>query len=517
MSSNYDDSDSVPSTPSSYAPSWANSVFDTEGPTVVDRFIDSNEESTRDSDTVLTSEHFDDIRPRVLRLATTVVWPGSDEETIEIQRVAHTEWWIVMTLKHDGQALILRTLKPGEDADIKQVLARAKFANNHIGLPVPEVIAVDETDNNPLGQPYVIQKKIIGANLQDFYDELSHDEKCQVATELGMYARKMLEASCSIAGNLNVPERVADAEMHVEEASASDETPDVEPPEIRLNRPFSVLAGANPEDTVVNVMIKMFEEHQDSLEDESDGEEEISSGDGEGDTSSNDDSSVNDDSDDEDSKQKDDETSVAESDFVVDDEENASTSSTGTGSTDFFNYYFDTFAVITRQLEERGCLESDRFSLSCTRSCADSIFDSNQIMVSTKRAPGEPLLNGFFETEHLRFGPKFLSCQPPMWLWTPDEPEYIDRYCRYDQRQANRALETAEQRQIKASFDEAAGPEFVRLAYPAEYRIARRLYDFCLTGYYRYRFIQKESMYYYQALEMIEEVAELKEKMEGSL
>lgn len=69
-----------------------------------------------------------------------------------------------------------------------------------------------------------------------------------------------------------------------------------------------------------------------------------------------------------------------------------------------------------------------------------------------------------------------MSCYPPLWIWAwqDDEDE--------DERTANDDPGTAQGRELKAEFEVAAGSDYVRLAYGAPYRLARRLVLFATHG-----------------------------------
>lgn len=61
-----------------------------------------------------------------------------------------------------------------------------------------------------------------------------------------------------------------------------------------------------------------------------------------------------------------------------------------------------------------------------------------------------------------------------VWAWQDDEEE--------DELLANDDPGTAEGRELKALFEEAAGPVYVRFAYEPAYRLARRLVRFAVEG-----------------------------------
>jgi len=86
------------------------------------------------------------------------------------------------------------------------------------------------------------------------------------------------------------------------------------------------------------------------------------------------------------------------------------------------------------------------------------------------------MITGILDWDGAVLAPCFLSCYPPLWIWDwrDDEDE--------DERAANDDPGTAQGRQLKMQFEEAARADYVRLAYGAPYRLARRLVRFAIEG-----------------------------------
>jgi len=78
-----------------------------------------------------------------------------------------------------------------------------------------------------------------------------------------------------------------------------------------------------------------------------------------------------------------------------------------------------------------------------------------------------PIINGVLDWDGAVLAPCFLSCYPPVWVWgwRDDEDE--------DERTANDDPRTAQGRQLKMEFEEAAGVDYVRFAYGPHYRLVR--------------------------------------------
>ncbi|KAL9617771.1 MAG: hypothetical protein Q9160_007484 [Pyrenula sp. 1 TL-2023] len=92
-----------------------------------------------------------------------------------------------------------------------------------------------------------------------------------------------------------------------------------------------------------------------------------------------------------------------------------------------------------------------------------------------------PIITGVLDLDIAVFGPSFLACGPPTWLWAWDDGGTSTSTGAEDERLLNDPLPTEEQRQIKQVFDDAAGTYYCQLAYTAEFRLARKLCHFAMT------------------------------------
>lgn len=79
-------------------------------------------------------------------------------------------------------------------------------------IPVPDVVAFDETPENKLGNPYILQNRLPGTDLLHTFPEIDHDQKCRVAEEFGQVFHAMLSRKCAVAGRLVLPHTVSSSE-----------------------------------------------------------------------------------------------------------------------------------------------------------------------------------------------------------------------------------------------------------------------------------------------------------------
>lgn len=96
-----------------------------------------------------------------------------------------------VTVKADGtndvENFVLRVPRPqmAEFGYIEREVAILRYVRQHTTLPVANVIASDATPTNALGSGYVLQSRIPGVPLHTIWDELTHEQRCIVAQEIG--------------------------------------------------------------------------------------------------------------------------------------------------------------------------------------------------------------------------------------------------------------------------------------------------------------------------------------------
>ena len=97
--------------------------------------------------------------------------------------------------------LILRTPRWEESAGRPdRDVAILDFVRQRTMIPVPEVIAKDFSNDNTLGMPYVVQRRVPGADLDSLWEKLSHQQRCVIAREMGRIIMSLLSVESPVPG-----------------------------------------------------------------------------------------------------------------------------------------------------------------------------------------------------------------------------------------------------------------------------------------------------------------------------
>ncbi|KAH8736182.1 phosphotransferase enzyme family-domain-containing protein [Ilyonectria robusta] len=132
--------------------------------------------------------------------------------------------------------------------------------------------------------------------------------------------------------------------------------------------------------------------------------------------------------------------------------------------------FLDRFCDMASELEADGWFADTHYSLAHLDLAPRNILINPTLDVQT------PVISAVLDCDNAVLAPMFMSCAPPMWIWAwnDDEDE--------DERTANDEPPTQEGVQLKLTFEEAAGPDYLRFAYKPAYRLARRLLRFAIDG-----------------------------------
>lgn len=132
----------------------------------------------------------------------------------------------------------------------------------------------------------------------------------------------------------------------------------------------------------------------------------------------------------------------------------------------------DQFCKMVSEMDAAGYFEEidGHFTL------AHLDLEPRNILVDQDSPSDCPIISGILDWDSAVLAPAFMSCTPPMWIWSWQEDEDED------ERMANEEPATPEKKELKAVFEAAAGPQFIKWAYNPAYRLARRLVRFAIHG-----------------------------------
>lgn len=208
----------------------------------------SSDARSESSSIVYDHEPFAQFQSKVLAFAQSQIWPHSDvKDNITVERLRGGTYNRIIGLtftKSESETQDLKSSQSVEervpetaaeyilriprfeaaqvDADVAALLfVKRLLATEHRSdipdILVPEVIAFDETENNTLGNPFMVQERLRGVSLLNVYPQLEHEQQRRVAQDLGRAYRRMLAVSSTQAGRLVLPDdnKSLDAEIHV--------------------------------------------------------------------------------------------------------------------------------------------------------------------------------------------------------------------------------------------------------------------------------------------------------------
>jgi hypothetical protein len=161
------------------------------------------------SSVVYDHEPFETFRNRVLELAQTL-WATSSADDIEIERMAGGGFNRIIGISrkvsgYEGSDQYVLRIPRLDAANLDRDVAALYFVSQLGGIPIPDVVSFDETSDNKLSLPYMVQNRLPGTDLYSAYPTLEDDAKCKIAGELGHVFQRMLSAKNSAAGLFGLP------------------------------------------------------------------------------------------------------------------------------------------------------------------------------------------------------------------------------------------------------------------------------------------------------------------------
>ncbi|KAF3009714.1 hypothetical protein E8E13_008944 [Curvularia kusanoi] len=351
-----------------------------------DEDADDSDIESECSTAVYEHEPFEVFQHKVRDFALSF-WNGCNGDDITVSRMAGGGYnrIIGITVRasdHKKEVDYILRIPRYDTTQLGRDVAALRYVRGFGDIPVPDVIAFDETSGNKLGNPYMVQNRLAGASLLSLYPDLDQAQKCRVASELGHFFNHNANGT-------------GDKTDHVS----------IEP----LFQPgVSVNDQLQPNLTTRDLLFRVFEERK------------------------------------------------------------AESLRRFPGET-LEPMVLDRFIAMTNGLHQDGWFASNDISV-----CHLDLEPRN-ILIDTTGTNVQPLISGVLDWDSAVLAPSFMSCAPPFWIWAWDDEEE-------DERTANDVPPTEEGRELKNLFEEAAGADFVRYAYPSAYRLARRLVRFAIDG-----------------------------------
>ena len=315
------------------------------------------------------------------------------------------------------------------NARLDRDIAALRFVRKHTSIPVPEIVTYDLTKANPLDSPYLVQTRIQGHDLQanpgpNYYPNLSHNQKCTVAKELGRILREIQSVEHSSPGLIEAAKESQDSIIrHLDMSTLSFVE---EEPDLNTKLPF--------------FQPRVYGVSQSATE----------------------------------------EPSVQRNDFKKSTyyfllaqfgRLRASELRRDPAMIGWTNEY-ERLVTMARQMDDLDLLGDGRNCL-----CHLDLNTAPRNIMARIQPDGSLEITGILDWDSAIFAPRFAGCVPPMWLWAwaPDDEDE-------DESQADDTPATPEQQELKQLFEDAVGPAFLEYAYRPEYRLARTLLQFAIYG-----------------------------------
>ncbi|KAK4222137.1 hypothetical protein QBC38DRAFT_520219 [Podospora fimiseda] len=395
---------------------------------------DPSDSEPSDSDSECDSDNESDTsscclgEERFATLAITKIWPGSDPADILVEKQRSYEYMRSTAVTHlpTAEKYVVRAPWWEDDcSDVKSQLERIRFLQESTTLPTVSVIMYDLTPENPLERSYIVTNLGNGKILREVYKDLDHQTRCQITKEVGQMYRQMLQTQFSVPGDIITNDR---DELLLAQITSQNIGSDerllgsLEPSYDANNGIYSQLSKAHEvqKPSVTEVMYTLFDKWRTQVL-----------------------------------------ASHEESDNPRWMLRNA-----------------------MEQIHQQGYLQDVPFT-HCNAG-----FDWDSILVDPSRfADGRNIITAIRDLDNLEFSPAFSPCLQPHRLWNLElDSEQCGAHWQWTFEQdiegfgAFKLPDTEEGRELKAIFDEAAGPIYRLFAYDPVYIMAHHLWKFCLQN-----------------------------------
>ena len=334
-------------------------------------------------------------------------------------------------------------------------IATLCYVRSRSSIPVPQIVAFDLGTNNPFGSPYSLQHRIPGVPLISILDDLTQPQCRELAVQLGQILRELQELKSSVPGELGFPwkgmrrHELADRDDGKTENYFNPDT---------LREKLAMMSFDEHSSDISGSSTPTSESYAESIEDSSGPKflhytkisdrdryngtvNRFKMGIGEGVLGC---------------------IQLQLMRSMMDEllRRHAST---------FTNKYYTRLLEVVREMDDFGYFDDDTFILF------HHDLEARNIMVQIDDA-GTLRITGILDWDRAKFVPRYVSCFPPRWLWCREDDDT------FDECNGHEIPEDPDMRELKELFDQHVGEDFVKLAYPRQYCLARRLFRLSLES-----------------------------------
>lgn len=305
-----------------------------------------------------------------------------------------------------------------DQGQTERVAATLDYLRQNTKIPIATIVAKDFSNDNPLESPYIVQHRIPGSDLETLWTGLNHSQRCTIARELGGVIKSLLALQFSVTGYV--------------EASSKD-------------------TGSGESHTIVPFELKNT---SGDLYEESEQHTLLIRG------------------------------TPRESQTTLDffkcqiGRWRAVEVARDPPMIDRIVGLWDGMLQIIEEMNDLDIFIQKRHCL-----CHVDLLPRN--IMAMIRPNGSIRVTGILDWDEAVIAPKFVSCEPPGWLWgfDPDNRPHDDLPTwPYEVPGANDMPSTWQKHEIKRTFEQYAGTEYLSLAYDEHFRICRCLFRIALFG-----------------------------------
>ena len=357
-------------------------------------------------------ETWEDFVPRVHQLCRQL-WPSASED----------EEFIIEKLRGGGYNRIIGIETPPSTSDShgryilriprfvaaqqERELAIVRYVRHHTSIPTAEIIFFDSTPENPLNEPYAVQTRIPGRDLQQAYPKLSHEQKLAVAEQWGRMLLSELTIKNDFAGVVDATTNETGTNVYGFRPFEVNPQSDEDTQDVRLLSKQSILD-----------MLTIQFERWDAAD-----------------------------------------RRAYPDDNPLD--------------------HLELLTVVAEEMDAAGLFSDSFFSL-----CHLDLAPRN-VMVDVKEDDSVQI-SGVLDWDSAVFGPSFVVCEPPSWIWAwstdDDEDDEEEENRDFEDIHANDTPAKPEDQELKRRFEEVVGKDMLKYFYLPEYRLARSLFHVAMSG-----------------------------------